>query len=29
MFLIAVCDDEEYFRLQEKKLITAYMKKSG
>ena len=29
MYIIAVCDDEEYFRLQEKKLITAYMKKSG
>lgn len=26
MFHIAVCDDEEYFRIREKKLIEEYMK---
>lgn len=29
MFCIAICDDEEYFRLQEKKLIVEYMEKHG
>lgn len=29
MFRIAICDDEEYFRLREGKLIESYMKKRG
>lgn len=29
MFHVAVCDDEEYFRLREKKLIEQYMEKQG
>ena len=29
MFHIAVCDDEEYFRIREKKLIEEYMKNRG
>lgn len=29
MFHIAICDDEEYFRLREKKLIERYMKNRG
>lgn len=29
MFHIAICDDEEYFRLREKRLIGQYMKKRG
>lgn len=29
MFRIAICDDEEYFRLREKKLIGQYMKERG
>lgn len=29
MFHIAVCDDEEYFRIREKKLIEKYMKNRG
>lgn len=29
MFHIAICDDEEYFRIREKKLIEEYMENHG